>query len=289
MSTPTSPFILGAVAYAPKVITIWEGFKAYLAERDFAMDFILYSNYETQVEAMINGDIHFAWNSPLAWVRTERLASARGLQAGQVVMRDTDIDLQSVLVVKADSPYQNTADLRGQTVGFGTIDSPQATLIPLDHMQHVGGLQPEKDFVVHRFDILGGKHGDHIGGERLAAQAMLEGNIAASWMIAKNYKAFAAEGTLPAGATRILDSTGLYDHCIMSAAPGLDAAVSQRFGDLLLAMDWNDAPVRALLELEGLKQWQPARTEGFALLQRAATEQGFYDEQGRIVAKDYRY
>lgn len=285
----TPPYILGAVAYAPKVITIWEGFKSYLAERDFAIDFILYSNYETQAEAMMAGDIQFAWNSPLAWVRTDRLARAAGQQASVVVMRDTDIDLQSVLVVKADSPYHSLADLRGQTVGFGAMDSPQATLIPLDHMQHVGGLQPNTDFTVRRFDVLGGKHGDHIGGERLAAGAMLQGEIAASWMIAKNYKAFASEGLLPAGATRILDSTGLYDHCIMTAAPGVDAAISQRFGDLLLAMDWNDPPVRALLELEGLKQWQPARTEGFALLERAATEQGFYDEQGRIVAKDYRY
>lgn len=285
----TPPYILGAVAYAPKVITIWEGFKSYLAERGFAMDFILYSNYETQVEAMIKGDIQFAWNSPLAWVRTDRMARARGQQAGVVVMRDTDIDLQSVLVVKADSPYQTTADLRGHTVGFGAIDSPQATLIPLDHMQHVAGLQPGRDFDVRRFDLLGGKHGDHIGGERVAAQAMLNGEIAASWMIAKNYRAFASEGTLPAGATRILDSSGLYDHCILSVAPGVDASISARLAQLLMAMDWSDAPVRALLELEGLKQWQAARTEGFALLERAATEQGFYDEQGHIVANDYRY
>ena len=70
----SQPLILGAVAYAPKVVTIWEGFKSYLGERGFAMDYILYSNYETQVEAQFKGDVAFAWNSPLAWVRAARMA-----------------------------------------------------------------------------------------------------------------------------------------------------------------------------------------------------------------------
>ena len=57
----------------------------------------------------------------------------------------------------------------GKTVGFGAIDSPQATLIPLDHLRQAG-LVAGKDYTAHRFDVLGGKHGDHIGGEREAAK-----------------------------------------------------------------------------------------------------------------------
>ena len=77
----SSPLMLGAVAYAPKVVTIWEGFKAWLAERGFAMDYVLYSNYEAQVQAQFTGDIAFAWNSPLAWVRADRMARARSERA----------------------------------------------------------------------------------------------------------------------------------------------------------------------------------------------------------------
>ena len=39
------PFTLGAVAYDPKVVTIWEGFRAWFATRGFAFDYVLYSNY----------------------------------------------------------------------------------------------------------------------------------------------------------------------------------------------------------------------------------------------------
>ena len=44
--------VLGAVAYAPKVVTIWEGFKAYFAGHGLAFDYVLFSNYERQVEAL---------------------------------------------------------------------------------------------------------------------------------------------------------------------------------------------------------------------------------------------
>lgn len=285
----TQAFMLGAVAYAPKVVTIWEGFKAYLGERGFVMDYILYSNYEAQVEAQFKGDITFAWNSPLAWVRADRMARARGLQVQSLVMRDSDMDLQSVLVVPTHSSTQTLADLRGQTIGFGAIDSPQATLIPLDHLHHQGGLVAGRDFTARRFDVLGGKHGDHIGGERDAAQALVAGDIAAAWMIAGNYRAFAKEGTLPAGGTRILATTDLFDHCNMTVSPGVPAAVSQQLGDLLLAMSWDDPQVRPLLELEGLKAWQPGRASGYALLERAVTENNFYDDQGHITEPAYRY
>ena len=62
--------LLGAVAYDPKVVTIWEGFKQWFRERDFAFDYVLYSNYERQVDALLAGDHHVAWNSPLATVDT---------------------------------------------------------------------------------------------------------------------------------------------------------------------------------------------------------------------------
>src|SRR5215212_2412308 len=92
--------LLGAVAYDPKVVTIWEGFKAYFARHDFSFDYILYSNYERQVESHLNGAFHVAWNSPLAWVRTLRLAKSRRQKFEAIAMRDTDRDLTSVIVIR---------------------------------------------------------------------------------------------------------------------------------------------------------------------------------------------
>ena len=284
-----SPLMMGAVAYAPKVVTIWEGFKEYFRRHDFEFDYVLFSNYERQVQAQFDGGIALAWNSPLAWVRADRMARARGQVASAVAMRDTDCDLTSVLVVRSDSAVgTDLAALKGKTIGFGAIDSPQAHLIPLDHLRQ-NGLVAGRDFTTKRFDVLGGKHGDHIGGERDAALALMAGEIDAAWMIDGNHQAFSREGVLPAGATRIAARTGLYDHCNFTVSPGAPAAQIARFTELLLAMRWDDPQVRPLLELEGLKAWLPGRTSGYDALIRAVDDEQFYDAKGNILAADYQY
>lgn len=285
----TKPLMMGAVAYAPKVVTIWEGFKEYFRRHGFEFDYILYSNYERQVEAQFDGSIALAWNSPLAWVRADRMARARGQQVRAIAMRDSDCDLTSVLVTRDDAGAPATlAALAGKVIGFGAIDSPQAHLIPLDHLrQH--GLVAGRDFTARRFDVLGGKHGDHIGGERDAALALMAGEIDAAWMIDGNHMAFSREGILPASATRILSRTGAFDHCNFTVSPGAPEAAIARFTELLLAMRWDDPDVRPLLELEGLKAWLPGRTSGYDALIRATDDERFYDKEGKILATDYRY
>jgi phosphonate transport system substrate-binding protein len=282
------PLVMGAVAYAPKVVTIWEGFKEYFRRHDFEFDFVLYSNYERQVEAQFDGSIDVAWNSPLAWVRAARMARARGLTVRAVAMRDTDCDLTSVLVVRNDSAIVTANQLIGKTIGFGAIDSPQATLIPSGHLR-TQGLVAGRDYTARRFDVLGGKHGDHIGGERDAALALMAGEIDAAWMIDGNHFAFSREGVLPAGATRIAARTGAYDHCNFTESPGAPVELVHRFAELLLGMAWDDPQVRPLLELEGLKAWRSGRTSGYALLERATDDEKFYDAGGAIHVADYRY
>ncbi|MFL6335286.1 MAG: phosphate/phosphite/phosphonate ABC transporter substrate-binding protein [Pyrinomonadaceae bacterium] len=280
--------LLGAVAYDPKVVTIWEGFKAYFSRHDLNFDYLLFSNYERQVESHLAGHFHVAWNSPLAWVRTRRLAAARGASVEAVAMRDTDCDLTSVVVVRQDSGVQSVADLRGKRVAVGALDSPQATLLPLSHLR-AQGLAPGEEFEVVYNDLLGGKHGDHIGGEREAARALLAGDSEAACMIDGNHLLFINEGTLPPGATRVLTQTGPYDHCNFTVGPGAPSGLVSRFRELLLGMSYDDPEVRPLLDLEGLRAWRAGRLEGYAALERAVDEAGFYDADGNINISGYRY
>ena len=266
----SATLLLGAVAYDPKVVTIWDGFQKWFAQHNFDFDYILYSNYERQVAGHFAGHFHVAWNSPLAWLQTERIAAQAGRTIKAIAMRDSDCDLTSVIIVRNDSPIRSVEDLRGKTVAVGASDSPQATLIPLLHLAEAG-LEPEKDFAVRLFDVLVGKHGDHIGGERHAAKALIEGTVDAACMIDGNHLLFSREGTLPSNSTRILAQTGEYDHCnftVLDNAP--EAAVAQFCTLLMSSMSYDDPQVRPLLDLEGLKQWRPGRTEKYALLARAA-------------------
>jgi ABC-type phosphate/phosphonate transport system substrate-binding protein len=284
----TDTLLLGAVAYDPKVVTIWEGFKAYFSRRGLPFDFVLFSNYERQVESHLAGHFHVAWNSPLAWVRTRRLAAARGANVEAVAMRDTDRDLTSVVVVRDDSGIESVAGLRDRRVAVGALDSPQATLIPLSHLR-AQGLTPGEDFEVIYKDLLGGKHGDHVGGEREAARALIAGDADAACMIDGNHLLFISEGTIPTGATRVLTQTAPYDHCNFTVGPGAPSRLASRFRELLLGMSYDDPEVRPLLDLEGLKVWRDGRLQGYEALERAVDEAGFYDADGNIIIAGYRY
>jgi phosphonate transport system substrate-binding protein len=280
--------LLGAVAYDPKVVTIWEGFKAYFARQGLKMDYILYSNYERQVEALIDGHIHVAWNSPLAWVRARRLARTRGREAHALVMRDTDCDLTSVIVVREDSPVKAVMDLKGRVVAVGAVDSPQATLLPLA-LLHSLGLNPRTDLTIQYHNVLVGKHGDHIGGEHNAAQALLSGSADAACLLEYNYHQFLLDGTLPSGTTHMLTRTPSFDHCNFTVLSATLPEVLDRFQTLLIDMSYDNPEVRPLCDLEGLKAWYPGRIAGYQALEEAVALASFYDQQGNIIATDYDF
>ncbi len=282
-----SAILIGAVAYDPKVVTIWEGFRQWLRGVGIDTDFVLYSNYERQVDDLLTGRIDLAWNSPLAFVRARRLARARGQHVRPLFMRDTDRDLRSAVVTRIDSGLQTLPDLRGKTVAVGAIDSPQATLLPLALLRRQG-LLPEQDVTVRRFDIGVGLHGDHIGGERAAMIALRDGDVDAACVTDSNLLLFSREGTVTGSALRVVAETERYDHCMMTTAPDADSPAITRLGEAFLGMSYADPELRALLDLEGLTTWLPGRTEGFAPLEDAVTLTGFYDCEGGLHAADYR-
>lgn len=269
MSAPMNDaLVLGAVAYDAKVVTIWDGFLRWFEAQGLPFDYVLYTNYERLVEAQFAGHVHVAWNSPLAWVETVRLAEKTGRAPRAVAMRDTDQDLTSVVVVRADGDVRSVADLRGRAVACGASDSPQATILPLLHLAEQG-LAPREDFTVVLHDVLVGKHGDHVGGERDAVKALLAGEVDAACILDANALGFVRDGTVREGALRVLTQTEPFDHCNFTALDGPHTPAVARFTELLLGMRYDDPSVRPLMDLEGLKAWRPGRLEGYAPLTRA--------------------
>ena len=67
-------------------------------------------------------------------------------------------------MARSGTAVRALTDLRGRAIAVGTTDSPQATLIPLGRLRQ-DGVDPDTDLIVRRFNVLVGKHGDHVGGE----------------------------------------------------------------------------------------------------------------------------
>lgn len=272
MTPPAAPVLVGAVLYDPKVSTIWDIIRDFFDAQGCPIDVVFYTNYELQVQALLDGHIDMAWNSPLAWVDAQRRS---GDSCRAIAMRDTDRDRVSHVVVRSDAGLESLEDLRGKRIAVGAKDSPQATLIPLGMLRRAG-LEPGRDLEVRRFDLLVGKHGDHVGGELEALRCLQAGEADASCMLDLNWEAWTADGTIDTSRTRILATTDRFDHCVFTVRDDFDPEVERRWLEALFAMRYDDPTHREMMDLEGLKAWEPGRTTGFGPLGEAVESLGYF-------------
>jgi ABC-type phosphate/phosphonate transport system substrate-binding protein len=259
--------------YDPKVSVIWEIIRDFFEEQSCPIDVSFYTDYESQVSALLATGIDIAWNSPLAWLDAQRRS---GGACRAIAMRDTDRDRVSYFIARREDAIRTLADLRGRTLAVGALDSPQATLIPLGQLR-AEGLDPWQDLTVRRFDLLVGKHGDHIGGEREAFQCLQGGEASASTMLDLNWQAWTADGTIDQNRFQILGETDRFDHCVFTIRPGIDPDAERRWLGALFAMRYDNPAHREMMDLEGLREWLPGRTDGFAALTAAVVAERFFD------------
>jgi ABC-type phosphate/phosphonate transport system substrate-binding protein len=86
---------VGAVAYDPKVVTIWEGMRKYFHEEaHLPVEVVLFQSYEAQVRALLASPadplprIDIAWNTNLAYLQADEWS---GQGCRPIAMRDTDL------------------------------------------------------------------------------------------------------------------------------------------------------------------------------------------------------
>jgi ABC-type phosphate/phosphonate transport system substrate-binding protein len=259
------PVLVGAVAYDPKVVVIWDIIKGFFGANRCPMDYVFYSNYELQVQALLNGQIDVAWNSPLAWLDAQRQS---GGTCRAIAMRDTDRDRVTHLVVRRDRGISSIEKMRGRTFATGASDSPQSTLIPL-HVMSRHGLRPGRDFTVRRFDVMVGKHGDHVGGEREALACVERGEADACAVLDLNWESWLLEGSVERGCVESLTTTPPFDHCNFTVRGDWPRDRESAWKEALFLMNYEVPAHREMMDLEGLKAWLPGRTEGYGELEGA--------------------
>lgn len=256
--------LIGAVAYDPKVVTIWEGIREYFREQGVRADFALFSNYDRQVDTLLAGHIDVAWDTPLAHVRVQRRTSGRSLSLG---MRDSDRDFKSKVLVRRDAGIRRVADLAGKTLAVGSRDSTQARILPLHFLKEAGVDLGSVKLLPFDTDL--GKHGDTGNSELDVLAALHDGRAQAGAVGDLIWVQEQAAGRVDASKVEVLWTTPPFDHCMFDALPQLDSSRARDFQQALFTMRWEVPAHRRILELEGLKQWLPPREEGYTNLRAA--------------------
>lgn len=245
-----------------------------LLSRGVDLDYVTFTNYERQVNALLHGHIDIAWNGPLAHVRLQRRAGwGRTVSLG---MRDVDRDFQSYIVTsKANAKsFTSVKNLENNQVFAGTHDSPQAYILPLHFLKQSGVNLGTIDLV--RFDKDEGKHGDTAEGEVEVLKAVLDDKHKAAYAIVSKlmFDRLDRKNEL-----EVVHKFEPFDHCQFDCMTTLPALSRSAFQDALFAMNNSqDAHDREVMKLEGIRErWEQPREKGYDAMRLALATEPFVE------------
>lgn len=266
--------IIGCIDYTNQIRSIWDGVKQYFIKAGVDFDFVLFTSYERQVEALLHGFIDIAWNGPLAHVRTKKRTDNTSLMLG---MRDVDRGFRSHIIVRKSAGIKALGDLKDKRLAVGTRDSPQACIIPLQYLKHEQ--VPLSTITVAFFDRDVGKHGDTAVGEIEVMNELAKGKFDAGIVSDLMWQRALSSGDINGGKGEELEILSAaqvppFNHCQFDALASLDEKKKADFTDVLFKMDYSKEEDRRIMQLEGIQKcWERAETQGYQIMHDALTSE----------------
>lgn len=152
-SPPESPVrLVGVVSfYYPRLMyQKYQPLVDYLNEHTGQRwDLRISKTYQQTVDELCAGELTLAYLGPLTYVRAHAACGAEPLVRLQTGGRST---YQSYILVRADSPYRELAELAGKRVAFGSALSTSSHLVPRGMLEEAGiraGEDVECTFLEH--------------------------------------------------------------------------------------------------------------------------------------------
>lgn len=255
---------IGAVAYAPSAVTIFEDIRRYFARGGMPVDYVLFSHYDALVEALRRGEVDIAWNTPLAHARYHRRA---GNASQALVMRDVDCDVRSVLVVRADASIRTLDDLAGKTLVLGSRQAAEATVQPV-HFLRRQGVNFDR-IKLHSLDGNTDLRGNPCSSEVHVLAALNEGKGQAGIIGERFWKHLSEHEPRRVDRLKVIWVSPPFSHRVFTASKDFDKELAARFTRLMLAMDPSDPLAAEAMRLEGTRRWVVGSQEGFRDLLKA--------------------
>jgi phosphonate transport system substrate-binding protein len=269
---------VGAVAYDPKVVSIWEGMRHYFHEEaHLPVEVVLFQSYENQVSALLGEagapGIDIAWNTNLAYLQADAWSAHR---CRPIAMRDTDVGWTTKIVAASGGAVAALGDVRNNTLALGSRDSGHAAILPV-HFLEKEALIEGRDYQTLRFNSDLGKHGDTGASEVEVVRAILDGRAEAGAIGSPFWNSVRTQRLVPEGALTEIWTSPPYNHCMFTTRPDLDVALERQFAEALFGMSYDNPTHRAVLEAEGLRRWVTPHLEGYQALRDASARHGFFE------------
>lgn len=116
-----------------------------------------------------------------------------------------------------------------------------------------------------------------VGGELEALRSLQRGESDACAVLDLNWTNWQADGTADPSKLMVLATTPLFDHCNFTVLESFPSQEEERWREVLFRMSYSNPAHREMMDMEGLKEWLPGRTSGYAILSEAVTDQKFFE------------
>ncbi len=264
-----APLLVGAVAYSPNVVPIWEGIREYFAGTDTEMDFVLLLELRpTGRRADRGSDRRRVEHQPR--VGAHRPADGRP-DAGRWPCATRMPSSRRCFVAQAGAGLSGLDDLRGRRLALGSQDSAQAAILPVQFLLDAGIAADDVELLRINSDV--GKHGDTGRSELDAIRAVLAGEADAAAIGINTWEAIGRDELMP-GALEAFWTSPVYSHCNFTVLSSTAPERYEAWVDRLMQMDWENPAHRPIMEMEGLRAWVAPQLDGYESLFRAVREQG---------------
>lgn len=261
---------IGAVAYAPSAVTVFENFRRHFAKTDLPVDYVLYSNYDALVEALKNGHVDIAWNTPLAHARYHLACDGK---SQTLVMRDVDCKFRCKLLVRKESGIKDLTGLEGKKLALGSREAAEATVLPLHYLKGEG-VKLDKVKTLNLDDELD-LRGNPCSSPLHVLKALRAGRADAGFVGERLWDELVARKAPDVDGLVAVWTSPSFSHCVFTAAKDFDKTRAARFTELMLAMDGKDECTAEILKLEGASKWVAGSPDGFeTLIEALKAEKG---------------
>nr|ANO58303.1 phosphate/phosphite/phosphonate ABC transporter, periplasmic binding protein [uncultured Alphaproteobacteria bacterium] len=257
---------LGGAA-SPGYIEVFSGLATYFAKNGLEMDWVLYSSYDTLVEAFERKEIDIAWNGPLSYIKIQRSSVA---PAVNVAMRDVDRDYLTHLIVRKDSGITALDETRGKKLALGSRSSVQAGVLPHYYLKELG-FQPETDF--SEMSFYEERSNVDSNDELDVAWKVVEGEYDAGAISNVALDNFLQNHKQAHNDLNVIWTSPSYSHCCFTAQNDMDTVLRHKITEIFTSVDASNSVGKAILEGESCRSFLPGIEYGWEDLEIAAEKE----------------
>ena len=258
---------LGGTASSSHMV-VFQGLEKLFRKRGIDLDWVLYSGYDSMVDAFVRGEIDLAWNGPLSHVKMRKLA-ADGCKV--IAMRDVDINFTTHFIARFDSGIETLEDLKDKSFAFGNRSSVQAGLLAYSFLKD-SGIDPRKDLAANSF--CDDRESQGKSDERDVVDRVARVEFDAGAVSQRAMETMAEDGTLPRDNIRIFWSSPGYSHCCFTSKKDLDPTLASEIESAFLSVTSDDPIGKQVLEGEACDHFVRGNDEGWDIIEKAAEAEG---------------